>query len=222
MSLFVIFVTATLLVSLGSGGLSDARAELVFTDPGLPPESDPPDCDDLISLYAADGLWATYPGPINMSYPRHKCFTNVVRTDIGPDERQDFDSIMELKVDMGLGPKPVTLTGPVTTIAYSKAGNTTGLFDTEMVSLSLVGMAEGSTIEIRESPDLASLGQADIADLGGGLYQIDSFFDVFTELSVDSGPWMPQVNQPVRLTLVPIETVPVETATWGAIKALFH
>ena len=45
---------------------------------------------------------------------------------------------------------------------------------------------------IRESPTLQSTGQVTIADIGGGLYQIDSFFDVFTELSIDGGAtWMP-------------------------------
>jgi hypothetical protein len=45
---------------------------------------------------------------------------------------------------------------------------------------------------IRESPTLPSLGQTSITDLGGGLYQIDSFFDVFTELSIDGGnTWLP-------------------------------
>jgi hypothetical protein len=54
---------------------------------------------------------------------------------------------------------------------------------------------------IRESPTLASTGQTSIADLGGGLYRIDSFFDIFTELSVDGGStWMPATSS-VRMDL---------------------
>jgi hypothetical protein len=220
-SWFIPLLVGFFIVTLGAGWPSEAGAQLFFTDPNLPPESDPPDCENLISLYAAQGLYAVYPGPINMSYPRHKCFQNVFRQDIGFDEQQTFDSIWDAKMDFGLGPVDVTLTGPVTTIAYGKAGNTTGLFDTEMVSMSLSGSAGDSNIQLRESPTLASLGEADIMDLGGGLYQIDSFFDVFTELSVDGGPWMPQVNQPVRLILVDATTVPVELTSWGRIKALY-
>lgn len=48
---------------------------------------------------------------------------------------------------------------------------------------------------IRESPTLASTGQTTVTPIGGGLFQIDSFFDVFTELSLDGGAtWLPSVN----------------------------
>ena len=56
---------------------------------------------------------------------------------------------------------------------------------------------------IRESPTRASTGQTSIADIGGGLYHIDSFFDVFTELSVDGGnSWIPS-NGSCRVDLTP-------------------
>ena len=54
---------------------------------------------------------------------------------------------------------------------------------------------------IRESPTLASVGQTTITDIGGGMYRIDSFFDVFTELSVDGGnSWIPS-DSSTRVTL---------------------
>jgi hypothetical protein len=57
--------------------------------------------------------------------------------------------------------------------------------------------------KVRESPTLASTGEAIITDIGGGLYRIDSFFDVFTELSLDNGQtWIPS-DGPARLSLVP-------------------
>jgi hypothetical protein len=67
---------------------------------------------------------------------------------------------------------------------------------------------EGSpgTVLIRESPTLASVGQTDILDLGGGLYHIDSFFDVFTELSVDGGQTWIAAGESVRITLIPEPT----------------
>lgn len=50
---------------------------------------------------------------------------------------------------------------------------------------------------IRESPTLASTGQTTITDVGGGEFSITSFFDIFTELSVDGGQtWMPAENGP--------------------------
>ena len=210
------------IVALGAGWPSEAGGQVVFTDPSLPPESDPPDCGSLLSLYAAQGLYAVYPGPISLSDPRHKCFQNVFRQAVGSDEFENFDSVWDAKVNMGLGPVAVTLTGPVDVIVFGKIGNTTGTFETEMIALSLSGSVGDSNIQIRESPTLSSLGLTDIANLGGGLYQIDSFFDVFTEMSVDGGPWMPQTNDPVRIVLVSAATVPVQPTTWGAIKALYH
>ncbi|UCG53343.1 MAG: hypothetical protein JSW58_07260 [Candidatus Latescibacterota bacterium] len=208
-------------VALSAGWPSEAGAQVILADPALPPESDPPDCDNLISLYMAEGLAAEFPGPVKMCTPRHRCFTNVFRQQMGNDEVETFDSILDTKVDMGLGSVWVTLTGPVTTRVYNKWGNTTGLFDAEIVSMSLSGSVGGYDIAVQESPALASLGQTDIVDLGGGLYHIDSFFDVFVELSVDGGPWMPQLNPAAHMVLIPLETVPAQPTTWGAIKALY-
>jgi hypothetical protein len=60
-----------------------------------------------------------------------------------------------------------------------------------------------SNILIRESPTLASTGETTITDIGSGMYRIDSFFDVFTELSIDGGQtWIPG-DSPMRLELIP-------------------
>ncbi len=57
---------------------------------------------------------------------------------------------------------------------------------------------------IRESITQASDGQTSITELGGGLYHIDSFFDVFTELSVDGGSSWIASDAPARMDLAPI------------------
>ncbi len=179
---------------------------VVLPDPGLPPESDPPDCDQILSQYEGQDVHALFPGGVDLSNPIHKCFQNVVRTDDGSgNEIETFDSTLEGQVDLGVGPVPVTLSGPVEVVTFGKTGNTTGTFPTEIVSMSLTGDVGGIPIEIRESPSLPSTGQTSITDLGGGLWQIDSFFDVFTELSVDGGPFQPQTNGPGRMVLVPTD-----------------
>jgi hypothetical protein len=58
-------------------------------------------------------------------------------------------------------------------------------------------------IILRESPTIASTGQTVITDVGGGMYQIDSFFDVFTELSIDGGQTWTPGDQPMQLVLYP-------------------
>ncbi len=78
--------------------------------------------------------------------------------------------------------------GPVETIAYGRPPGGLGTFDTEMLSMTLTG----GGVMIRESPTLPSLGKTSISDIGGGMYHIDSFFDIFTELSLDGGQsWIP-------------------------------
>jgi hypothetical protein len=48
---------------------------------------------------------------------------------------------------------------------------------------------------LREDPSQRSLGTTTITDLGNGDYPIDSFFDVFTELSLDGGQnWIPSAG----------------------------
>jgi hypothetical protein len=70
--------------------------------------------------------------------------------------------------------------------------------------MNMSGMTPGGPVSVRESPTLRSSGMVAITDEGGGMYRIDSFFDVFTELSVDGGQtWLPDVAGPHHMTLVP-------------------
>lgn len=79
----------------------------------------------------------------------------------------------------------------------------TGVFDTEMLQLDLQGVSPFGAFMIRESPTKQSLGQTMISGPPGGPYHIDSFFDVFTELSIDGGAsWIPSTDAG-RMTLVP-------------------
>lgn len=74
------------------------------------------------------------------------------------------------------------------------AGDT---FDTEMLSISLNGLPPGSPVRLRESPTRASLGRTSIRTVPGG-FHVSSFFDIFTEVSIDGGTtWCP-ADRPVR------------------------
>ncbi|MSR65720.1 MAG: hypothetical protein EXS18_08080 [Verrucomicrobiae bacterium] len=155
-----------------------------------------------VYLTPAD-VHAMYNGPglaIVMSAIQHQPFTNDVhRTPSGPNEIEDFGSQLTGMVSVNLSPpSPITMQGPVQTLVLNKIGNTTGTFQTEMLALSLTG----GGVMIRESPTQPSLGETRITDIGGGLYHIDSFFDVFTELSLDGGTsWIPQTGGPSRVNL---------------------
>lgn len=116
------------------------------------------------------------------------------RTPAGPDERDAFDTTLLGDMSVNGSPTvPASGSGPTLANLVGKWGNTTGTFDTEMLQLDMNGTSPYGPFLIRESPTKQSLGQTTITNLGGGGYQIDSFFDVFTELSIDGGAtWMPQ------------------------------
>src|SRR4029077_4306857 len=60
-------------------------------------------------------------------------------------------------------------------------------FNTEMTQLDITGPG----FLLRESPTLPSTGQTTITDTGGQ-FHINSFFDIFTEISLDGGAtWTP-------------------------------
>lgn len=70
----------------------------------------------------------------------------------------------------------------------------TQTFDTEMLSMDLTGTVPGvGPFMIRESPTRPSHGRYSVTPIGGGGgYHIDSFFDIWTELSLDGGQtWTP-------------------------------
>lgn len=205
---------AALLVSGGAFSQGATAGHLLYFDtptPDLPPCSDSP----TEPKYRTEaGVHAEFPG-LKITVADHLAcpggFADVVVTPVGLDEIEAFPSTLVGMIEVtGLGTFPFVLDGPVMTEVFGKVGHTTGVFDTEMLSMSLSGTVGPATVMIRESPTLASMGKTSIADIGGGLYRIDSFFDVFTELSLDGGlNWQPQIGGPTRVVL---QSVPEPSA----------
>jgi hypothetical protein len=89
----------------------------------------------------------------------------------------------------------------------------------ELLAMDLVSVP----FMLRESPTEQSMGEIEVTDLGSGLYQVDSFFDVFVELSLDGGlSWLPQsqANRGLRLQLQS-NSVPETTSSVLAALGLF-
>lgn len=183
-------------VAVTIGALSPEASALPhdgFTDPGLPPVHPNPE----ISYYgrADQVMYETPLAPLVLTDIRHFDFTNVYRTPLNEDEVEVFDSRLSATATGGglTGPTTVELTGPTQTIVRGYQHDQAGTFDTEILSMSLKGNIGGIPVEIRESPSLPSTGKTTIVDLGGGLWNIDSFFDVFTEISIDGGQFQPPI-----------------------------
>ncbi len=87
------------------------------------------------------------------------------------------------------------------TYKVSPGSGCVGCWQTEMVSLDLSGQAPGGPpIIVRLAPGQPSLGEIQATDLPDGTFRIDSFFDVFTEISIDGDPFVPATS-PMRVEL---------------------
>jgi hypothetical protein len=169
--------------------------------PNLPPPGVYLSPNDVHARYTGGAL------DIVLTAVQHQPFANQSATDYpahcdsnspvggGPCEHHHFESELNAMVS-ATGPGgpfiPITLQGPVDTNAYGRtAPGQLGTFPVEMTQMMLTGGTPLGPVMIRESPTLPSLGQTSIQAAGSG-FAIDSFFDVFTELSIDGGAtWIP-------------------------------
>ena len=186
------FIAALTIVALiTSQGMA---AGLITTTADLPPDGD----------YVSPNEYHTYMAMgIVLDDPVHRPrVATAVRTPIGSGELESFDSVFTA-VEIGQGLGPITLTGPVQVLTHDRLLSTTGTFATEIVSMNLSGNSPMGLIMIRQDPYRPTLGQTTITDIGGGMYAIDSFFDVFTELSIDGGGSWVASDSYTHMTLVP-------------------
>ena len=117
-----------------------------------------------------------------------------------------FDIFMDLSIDSGLSWNPFGFSAPgwidipgasfdpmyPDTLDYSNM-----LFNLEPAGPSI------PEISLRASPTLPSLGQTSVTDLGSGYYRIDSFFDIYFELSDDFGNTWKQADAPMHVSGIP-------------------
>jgi hypothetical protein len=186
----------------------------------LPPEGVYLSPDDVHAMYSGPDL------EIVLSAIQHQPFAGAVRQP-GPgptDETELFESSLSgegaceglMCGALGIPPGfPVDMNGPVQTVVFDRLTSLTGTFQTEIVSMSLTGTGG---IMLRESPTLQSTGQTTITDIGGGMFHVDSFFDVWTELSLDGGStWIPNSGGPTHVVLGIPEPASVVLMTLGLL-----
>jgi hypothetical protein len=146
-------------------------------------------------------------------------------------EHRTFDVSMTGSRTINNSTVPFTATGSAFTSALFKSPfDTTGTFDTQMVQLTVTD-SSNDLVRIRKHLTRSSTGKTTITDIGGGRYHISSFFDVFTELSLDGGAtWIPSISVSpaslpsgyIRITVVPepsfIWLLTIGMAAMGCIR----
>jgi hypothetical protein len=179
-----------------------ADADVITASPNLPPvtalDGNP------IGYLTPTQVHAEYTGAgldVILSQVIHSGFTNIQVSTSGPNEIETFNSTLTGMASINGSPNiPFTLTGPVSVTAFGKAGMTTGTFNTQMTSMDMTGTVAGHSVEVVIDPITPSTGQTSITAIGGGDFRINSFFDIFTDLSIDHGPFIPQNNGPSLVT----------------------
>ena len=165
------------------------RASVVEPTAGLPPSQ---------GFYAAAGP-VNYPG-VSLSQVTLGEFSDIVPTFSAGNESVSFDSVLAGLVSLGGGtPAAFTLTGPVDSEVFGRTSDSElGTFNVRMTSMDVTGSVGGHSVEVVEvmlDPSDTTTGQTTIAATAGG-FLVSSFFDVFTEISLDGGPFTAQTNGP--------------------------
>jgi len=204
------FVGLVCLLGMGSAVWATPLTTGVDTDSPLLPANKGEYVSPETMWYPLDGAPAGVAGAVAMIGLEDLQLTplaaTTVRTPIAGGEQELYDAVFTAGV-VGFG--SIELTGPVT-VHTLNGGSSTGTFATEIVAMDLQGDVPGvGWAMVRESLQLPSAGVTEVSDLGGGMWHIDSFFDVFTEVSFDyGGNWIPSATS-VRMTLMPEPTTMV-------------
>jgi autotransporter-associated beta strand protein len=189
---------------------NDPRAVSPGTVPGqlLPPPN---------GAYVSPQQWhALYAQGIVIKDVRHKFFTQSLQPPPpAGSNTESFNSTLDMQVstDGGQTFSYVRAAAPVTVTISSVGSGNSGMYETEMTQLDLTVQAGGQTLKIRESPTLPSRGGTQIDSQPDGTFRVNSFFDIFTEISLDGGnTWSAASNGPVRMEFSP-QTIELPSST---------
>ncbi|MSU57603.1 MAG: HYR domain-containing protein [Pedosphaera sp.] len=161
------------------------------------------------SPYVSPAQWhAAYANGIYISNVTHRGFTqNYPPPPPGGTNDENFDSTVDMQVSLDSGqtfvPASCTMSAVVRVISRPPLDSgSTRTFDTEMLALDISGGSLPNGIRLRESPTRQSLGRTSVRpDPSGVGYRVSSFFDIFTDVSVDGGnTWLPATTPPASMS----------------------
>ena len=126
----------------------------------------------------------------------------------GATVTSDYFATFEGQLDLAPPLVPAPVTHPlslqahmVERITLAGAQGAMRTFDTELITFELGGSVTPAGAMVRESPSVASTGRTTITALSGGQYRIESFYDVWLEISLDGGRTWHPAEGVVRMTL---------------------
>ncbi len=188
-------------VLVGLVALPIARADILPPPPGggypwLPPDHPSDLVNHFWGYVSPPGTYIMYANVLRLDSVFHYDFLSHYPPPAqGVTDIHSFGSSLELTGAFNAGGTwvPFTMAGVpnTTTVRITGTMGLPGDYSTEMLALNLTASTPFGPMMIRESPTLASTGHTTFTAVSGG-YRIDSFFDIWTEISLDLGnTWIP-------------------------------
>jgi len=186
-------------------GITSARASVISSTPTLPVLDVPYAASFGVGCFPLAGA-CVVPGTITL--------TSLVSSTFGPSGQDivaNASYIGTLTTLAGVPIGPVNLSGTLEEEVIGRTSPTElGIWSTKLLALSLSGPALGHTLMVTLDPAVLSTGFSSIVPDSGqaNRFRIDSFFDVFVELTLDGPTPLTAKRGPLHLSLVP------EPSTW--------
>lgn len=179
--------------------LTKSVIEVPSSSPNLPITNTP---------YISPEEWqTTYANGIILTNVIHYGFTgSFPLPGPGNTNTESFGSTVSGSISLNNGQtfSPFSAPASVTVQVNSRSdlnNNGTSYYDTLMPALNVSGGTLPAGVMLRASPTRASLGRATERQTADGNYRISSFFDIFTDISLDGGnTWSPTTSPPKRMT----------------------
>ena len=181
-------------LALGGGV---ARAAVISTSPTLPP---------LDAPFVSAGGVGCFPVAGVCVQPGSLTFTSVESTTFvaaGQDivANASYEGTLTTLSNTPIG--AITLSGTVEQRVLGRTSSTqTGTWSTELLDMSLTGPVLGNTLTLVLG-STPSIGMASIEAIAENLFRIDSFFDIFVQLSLDSVPPLTATRGPIHAEVAP-------------------
>ncbi len=192
---FAVLVPWTPTASAGS-----LTAEVIVPSPCLPPE-----LGEYFSAF--DGHFQLPDGgTVIVQNVKHNLFT-ICTLPPAQDDPPVFETFgSNVSFDASFGGPAQSFHAPATVgvvVMFDHESNGTSYYKTEIVQLDIAGGTLPPGVMLRESPTLPSPGITTITPRPSGDFQIESFFDIWPELSIDAGQtWVPS-QESAHVVLIP-------------------